>query len=141
MLTVSILLIMSIGICFGWKEMAYSYSDIHIADILRTWPFLACLLLSMTVGMGLIILHEKSVFLNGADEVVVAAVSILLTIAILSTVNCHYSTVTAFWGALLALLVMNSGMVGTTLWVVVIRRKLRAMISHTRLNAARTTST
>ena len=67
MLTVSIILIMLIGICFGWKEMAYSYSDIHIADILRTWPFLACLLLSMTVGMGLIILHEKSVFLNGAD--------------------------------------------------------------------------
>ena len=128
MLTVSILLIMSIGICFGWKEMAYSYSDIHIADILRTWPFLACLLLSMTVGMGLIILHEKSVFLNGADEVVVAAVSILLTIAILSTVNCHYSTVTAFWGALLALLVMNSGMVGTTLWVVVILSIIAAPI-------------
>ena len=38
--------------------MAYSYSDIHIADILRTWPFLACLLLSMTVGMGLITQEE-----------------------------------------------------------------------------------
>ena len=120
MLTVSILLIMSIGICFGWKEMAYSYSDIHVADILGIWPFLVCLLISMTVGMGLIILHENSSFLATADEVVVATVSIVLTLVILSTVNTHFSTVTAFWGALLALSVMRDDAVSTVLWIVVL---------------------
>ena len=120
MLTVSIILIMLIGICFGWKEMAYSYSDIHVADVLGIWPFLVCLLISMTVGMGLIILHENSSFLHSTDEVVVAAVSIVLTIVILSTVNTHFSTVTAFWGALLALFVMRDNAISTVLWVVVL---------------------
>lgn len=120
MLTVSILLIMSIGICLGWKEMAYSYSGIHVADILGIWPFLVCLLISMTVGMGLIILHEKSSFLATSDEVVVVAVSIVLTIVILSTANIHFSTVTAFWGVLLALSVMRDGATSTLLWIVVL---------------------
>ena len=120
MLTVSIFLIMLIGICFGWKEMAYSYSGIHVADILGIWPFVVCLLISMTVGMGLIILHENSSFLATTDEVVVATVSIVLTLVILSTVNTHFSTVTAFWGALLALSVMRDNSISTVLWIVVL---------------------
>ena len=120
MLTVSILLIMLIGICFGWKEMAYCYSGIHVADILGIWPFVVCLLISMTVGMGLIILHENSSFLATTDEVVVATVSIVLTLVILSTANTHFSTVTAFWGALLALSIMRDDGISTVLWIVVL---------------------
>lgn len=119
MLTVSIILIMSLGICFGWKEIAYSYSDIHIADIMRIWPFVICLLISMTIGMGLIILHDNSISLAGTDELIVAVVSMLITFAILTTVNCHYSSITAFWGALLAISVIKNNSVSTMLWIAI----------------------
>ena len=102
MLIVAIILILSICFCLGWKELANSFSDIHVADILRVWPFLICLLVAMSTGTGLIILHENSYFMAGMGEVITVLVSMVLTLVLMSTINRPYSTVTIFWGVLLA---------------------------------------
>ena len=126
--TIAIILMMCIGFCFGWKEIAYSYSDIHVPDILSVKPFLACLAVSMTVGMGLMILHKGQHLLTSYDDIVVMMVSMLLTISILSTVNCHFSTVTAFWGTVLSMAVIHEGGVSKSTWTVVLLSVMAAPV-------------
>lgn len=120
MLIIAIILILIIAFCLGWKELAYSFSDIHVADILRVWPFLACLLVAMSTGTGLIILHENSYFLTGTGEVITVLVSMLLTIVLMSTLNSQYSTVTIFWGVLLAMRYTQEGYADSIIWTTVI---------------------
>ena len=126
--TIAIILMMCIGFCFGWKEIAYSYSDIHVPDILSVKPFLACLAVSMTVGMGLMILHKGQHLLTSYDDIVVMMVSMMLTISILSTVNCHFSTVTAFWGTVLSMAVIHEGGVSKSTWTVVLLSVMAAPV-------------
>lgn len=111
-----IILILCIGFSLGWKEIAYSYSDIHVADILRVRPFLICLVVSMTLGMGVMILYRSNYFLTDYSDLIVIMTAILLTVALLASVNCHFSTVTAFWGAVLAMSVFKEGKVDDLLW-------------------------
>ena len=117
MLTVAVILILGIGFCLGWKEIAYSYSDIHVADIMSVWPFLICLIISMTVGTGLMMIPDSSNYLTSPDKTFIVLVSMMLTIVILYTMSCHFSTVTIFWGALLAITYINNGSVGLITWI------------------------
>ena len=117
MLTVAVILILGIGFCLGWKEIAYSYSDIHVADIMSVWPFLICLIISMTVGTGLIMIPDSSNYMTSPDKTFIVLVSMMLTIVILYTMSCHFSTVTIFWGALLAITYINNGSVGLITWI------------------------
>ena len=82
MLTVAVILILGIGFCLGWKEIAYSYSDIHVADIMSVWPFLICLIISMTVGTGLMMIPDSSNYLTSPDKTFIVLVSMMLTIVI-----------------------------------------------------------
>ncbi len=119
MLIIAIILILSICFCLGWKELANSFSDIHVADILRVWPFLICLLVAMSTGTGLIILHENSYFMAGMGEVITVLVSMALTLVLMSTINRPYSTVTIFWGVLLAMKYTQEGHADSIIWATI----------------------
>ena len=105
MLTViSILFILLIAYSMGWKEVAYSFFDIHVGDVLKWWIFALCLVFSLGVGVPILLLMSSGFMeLIGSDAFVLLS-AMVCTILLLWMQKRHFSVVTAFWGATIGLL-------------------------------------
>jgi len=121
MLTIIIItLILCSAFCFGWKEIAYSYSGIHVADILKKAPFFIWIFMALTAGTVLMTQHGGLSFLTNTDETVIVLVSIFLTLVILSTVGRPYSLVTIFWGTILSLMYSQEQTGADVVWLILL---------------------
>lgn len=99
MYILSVILFLLIGVWLGKNEIAYSFADIHILDILSAKLFGAILLFAMVIGIGWSFYLEGSRPAFEASENYILLASVVFTVFSLTLVRCHSSVITAFVGA------------------------------------------
>lgn len=114
MCILSIILFLLIGVWLGRNEIAYSFADIHILDILSAKLLGGILLFAMVIGVLWSLLTDNSRPAFEAGENYILLVSIVFTVSSLTLVRCHSSVITAFVGAWIAFCYMT----GDTDWPV-----------------------
>ena len=114
MCILSIILFLLIGVWLGRNEIAYSFADIHILDILSAKLLGGILLFAMVIGVLWSLLTDNPRPAFEAGENYILLVSIVFTVSSLTLVRCHSSVITAFVGAWIAFCYMT----GDTDWPV-----------------------
>lgn len=104
---ITVIFILLIAYSFGWKEVAYSFFDIHVGHVVKVRWFAFGMLLAMGLGMAVLYAIDGPHWeFRGKDTFILTA-SMTVTIALLWMIQRHFSSVTAFWGALFALQVIH----------------------------------
>ena len=105
-LALSILLLLSIGAWFGYREIGVSFLGIHIRDLISTRliGIMQFLIVAPLCLLVLFAFDETSSKVNNLDitEAYIIMCCIVVAIAIVRSANQYTSVVTAFWGALAA---------------------------------------
>ncbi len=105
-LALSILLLLSIGAWFGYREIGVSFLGIHIRDLIST-RLIGIMQFLIVAALCLLVLFafdETPSKVNNLDitEAYIIMCCIVMAIAIVRSANQYTSVVTAFWGALAA---------------------------------------
>ena len=102
MTVITFIFILLIVFSFGWKEVAYSFFDIHVGNVVKLRWYGIGMLLSMGLGMYILSVMDTRLYTISSQEVFILASAMMVTIALLWMIQRHYSCVTAFFGAMLA---------------------------------------
>lgn len=109
--TVSILLLLMIGAWLGYREIGVSFLGIHIRDLISTRIIgIMQFVVVAVLCLGILFLNdETSSKVNNLDinEAYIIMCGIVMSIAIIRSAYQYTSAVTAFWGALAAIVYNN----------------------------------
>lgn len=103
MTIITFIFILLIAFSFGWKEVAYSFFDIHVGNVVKLRWFGIGMLLSMGLGMYILSVMDTRLYTISCQDVFILVSAMMVTISLLWMIQRHYSCVTAFFGAMLAL--------------------------------------
>ncbi len=110
--TVSILLILLIGAWLGYREIGVSFLGIHIRDLISI-HFIGILQTLVVAALCLFVLFvfdESSPIVNNISisQAYIIMCAIVMTVAIVRSADQYTSAVTAFWGAIAALVMYGN---------------------------------
>ncbi len=107
MTAITLIFILLIAYSFGWKEVAYSFYDIHVGDVIKLRWFCAGMVVSMVLGGSLLLMSSSNVWAIAPEETFLVSAAMVVTVALLWMFKRHYSCMTAFLGTLFAVHVLR----------------------------------